>query len=171
MVCTPSVQSSVFLVGFPLPKARQMRENLHKTAKFLHRIQERGHRRKNPHLEREKSTLCITPLIQEHVGLVATTFVVPCALPYTASVKHSTTFVVSCALLYTANVKHSPSIVSHMMPHPCAFRIQDGPVATIQLPHALPYGLHGAWTSEYWGPDPNDPSVPRWCKPSRIREL
>ena len=29
-----------------------------------------------------------------------------------------------------------------------------GPVATIRLPHALPFGLHGSWTSDYLGPAP-----------------
>ena len=38
---------------------------------------------------------------------------------------------------------------THACMHAC--RIEDGPVATIRLPHALPYGLHGAWTPDYWG--------------------
>jgi len=52
-----------------------------------------------------------------------------------------------------------------------AQRIEDGPVATIRLPHALPYGLHGTWAYEYLGPDPEDPSVPQWREPNRVREL
>lgn len=56
-------------------------------------------------------------------------------------------------------------------PAPVPRRIEAGPVATLHLPHALPYGLHGAWVPEYLGPDPRDPAVPHWVEPNRIREL
>lgn len=52
-----------------------------------------------------------------------------------------------------------------------ARRVEDGPVALIKLPHALPYGLHGAWTDAYLGPDPGDTAVPAWRPPHRIRQL
>ena len=29
-----------------------------------------------------------------------------------------------------------------------------GPVATIKLPHMLPFGLHGSWSDSYLGPTP-----------------
>lgn len=37
---------------------------------------------------------------------------------------------------------------------PCA----AGPVATIKLPHMLPFGLHGSWTGAYLGPQPEQVS-------------
>jgi len=52
-----------------------------------------------------------------------------------------------------------------------AQRIEEGPVASIALPHALPPGLHGCWAPDYLGPDPNDLGVPKWREPNRIRQL
>mmetsp|Transcript_29065 Transcript_29065/g.86040 ORF Transcript_29065/g.86040 Transcript_29065/m.86040 type:complete len:334 (-) Transcript_29065:1069-2070(-) len=46
-----------------------------------------------------------------------------------------------------------------------------GPVATLRLPHALPLGLHGAFTSEYLGPDPRDAAVPRWREVATYRQI
>ncbi|MEM9152258.1 MAG: carotenoid oxygenase family protein, partial [Cyanobacteria bacterium P01_F01_bin.3] len=31
--------------------------------------------------------------------------------------------------------------------------ISLGPIATLKLKHHIPYGLHGSFTSEYFGPD------------------
>lgn len=33
-------------------------------------------------------------------------------------------------------------------------------MATITLPHMLPFGLHGSWTGEYLGPDPSQARPP-----------
>ena len=33
-----------------------------------------------------------------------------------------------------------------------ARRVEDGPVATLRLRHAIPFGLHGSWTPQYVGP-------------------
>ena len=33
-----------------------------------------------------------------------------------------------------------------------ARRVQDGPVATLRLRHAFPFGLHGSWAPQYMGP-------------------
>ena len=33
-----------------------------------------------------------------------------------------------------------------------ARHVSKGPVATIHLDHHLPFGLHGSWSSKYWGP-------------------
>ena len=52
-----------------------------------------------------------------------------------------------------------------------AARIADGPVATIHLPHHLPASLHGSFSPEYLGPDPEDASVPRWKEPNQLRPL
>ena len=33
-----------------------------------------------------------------------------------------------------------------------AQEMEASPVATLRLPHHLPYGLHGNWVDEYFGP-------------------
>ncbi len=37
---------------------------------------------------------------------------------------------------------------------PAVLAAAAGPVASIRLPHALPFGLHGSWTADYLGPAP-----------------
>ncbi|KAL4438663.1 hypothetical protein ABPG77_006267 [Micractinium sp. CCAP 211/92] len=41
-----------------------------------------------------------------------------------------------------------------------AHDLAAGPVATIKLPHMLPFGLHGSWTGAYLGPQPEQPFQP-----------
>lgn len=41
-----------------------------------------------------------------------------------------------------------------------AQNLAAGPVATIKLPHMLPFGLHGSWTGSYLGPQPGEPYAP-----------
>lgn len=41
-----------------------------------------------------------------------------------------------------------------------ARNLSAGPVATIRLPHALPFGLHGSWTADYLGPAPGQEWAP-----------
>jgi len=48
--------------------------------------------------------------------------------------------------------------------------IAQGPIASIQLPHHLPTGLHGSWCEEYFGP-PAGSAAPKWAQPNRIRPL
>lgn len=38
--------------------------------------------------------------------------------------------------------------------------LSAGPVATIKLPHMLPFGLHGSWTGAYLGPHPGETFEP-----------
>lgn len=46
---------------------------------------------------------------------------------------------------------------------PLAHPRAAGPVATIKLPHMLPFGLHGSWTDAYLGPQPGQvSSLGRW---------
>ncbi len=49
--------------------------------------------------------------------------------------------------------------------------IAAGPVATMHLPHRLPFSLHGAWSDTYTGPDPWDTSVPKWQVLGRAKPL
>ncbi|KAG2446058.1 hypothetical protein HXX76_000660 [Chlamydomonas incerta] len=49
--------------------------------------------------------------------------------------------------------------------------LASGPLATIHLPHRLPVSLHGAWHGEYTGPDPHDPTVPRWQQLGSVRPM
>ena len=52
-----------------------------------------------------------------------------------------------------------------------AQHVGDGPVASIHLPHNLPASLHGSFTPLYFGPDPNDETLPCWQEPTCIRQL
>lgn len=45
-------------------------------------------------------------------------------------------------------------------------KFSDGPVATIRLPHHIPWMLHGHFTSEYLGPEVGEGSA----KPYDIRD-
>lgn len=52
-----------------------------------------------------------------------------------------------------------------------AEHVAAGPVATIHLPHHLPASLHGSFSHEYLGPDPDDTNVPMWAEPNLVRAL
>lgn len=50
------------------------------------------------------------------------------------------------ALVYDAEARRSELVILD------ARRVQDGPVATLRLRHAIPFGLHGSWAPQFMGP-------------------
>jgi hypothetical protein len=80
---------------------------------------------------------------------------------------HSSAGVFSLSLLRTESTypvracsppPHPPAVTSH--------RVPSRP--STDLPHCLPASLHGCFSKEYLGPDPEDASVPRWKEPNLV---
>lgn len=47
--------------------------------------------------------------------------------------------------------------------------LSKGPVATIHLPHFLPAGLHGSFSTEVF--HESSPAGPKWVEPNHIRQI
>jgi len=47
--------------------------------------------------------------------------------------------------------------------------LSAGPVATIHLPHFLPAGLHGSWSSQVFGAASE--GAPKWKEPLAWRQM